>query len=419
MKVLELAPYVFIAGHPHGERNKSGLAYMIRSVCDMVSTKNDVHVLTQSILTDEQRVGEWLLLKRNVFTVLTHFKLKYFLLAFKVNQHNGLLGFFRRLIYCISAGQAEDYIKQWQPDVIHIHTIGFYSIPYLQAAASCNVPVITTLHGLVSFNNIVPASQMHKRVERVFLRVCVDNDYVLTFISSGMKQKVQAALKKECNNITVIPNCFRPVPHKVQIRQDDGCKRIICVGSLYPLKNQIQVIKALPIVQKAMAKRAHVLLDIYGDGISKNAWMKFCQENQISGVVFHGRKSQEEVFCALSKANLLVFPSIEEGFGIPIVEAYECGTPVVTFSDLDASKDIANEDCCIFAKERTDESLAEAIIEALEKEWDNDRIRDYAQNFTMEATSKKYCLALEQKIKPISQCELNKIINSCKNKDNE
>ena len=51
MKILELAPYVFIEGHKHGSRNQSGLAYMIRSICDMLAMEHEVQVLTQSILT--------------------------------------------------------------------------------------------------------------------------------------------------------------------------------------------------------------------------------------------------------------------------------------------------------------------------------------------------------------------------------
>lgn len=414
MKILELAPYVFVAGHPQGERNTSGLAYMIRSICDMVATENEVHVLTQSIITKEYKVGNWLLLKRNFFTIFSNLKIKYIYLAFKLNQKDGFSNFIRRLIYCISAGQAENYIKKWNPDIVHIHTIGFYSIPFFVACANCGVPVLTTLHGLLSFNNIVPVSQTSRLIERVFLKMCIENNYALTFISSGMKQKVKQEYNSECPNIKVIPNCYRPVPYKQHASKENNIKRIICVGSLYPLKNQIQVIRVLPEVQKILSYKYKVVLDIFGDGVSKNEWMTYCKDNGISGVVFHGRKSQEEIFSALSVSDVLVFPSIEEGFGIPIIEAYSCGTPVVTFKDLDASLDISCSDCCIFAENRTDGALVGAIVNALNKKWDSPKITNFAKQFSIKETANKYCRVLKEDITPIKYEHLKEVINVCK-----
>lgn len=396
MKILELAPYVFIEGHKHGSRNKSGLAYMIRSICDMLGTRHDVHVLTQSVLTTAQVVNGWHLVKRNFSTILYHFKFPYLTLAYKMSRRDKSHGILRQLLYCISAGQAEDYIKKWKPDVVHIHGIGSYSLPYYYAAAKCNVPVVSTLHGLLSFHSIVPAPSYQKELERHFLKMCVDNNYSMTFISSGMKRKVQELMDNECNNITVIPNCYRTVRVNNYKKTTLNKYVIICVGSVYPLKNQIQVIKVLPIVRERLTPK-EVVLKIYGDGECVGEWSRYCADNEIKGVEFLGRQSQEVVFEAITQADLLVFPSIEEGFGIPIVEAYCCGTPVVTYRDLDASADIENDNCCIFASDRSDSSLAEAIVKALNKEWDIEQIKSFSQNFSLECTALKYSSAIEEK----------------------
>lgn len=395
MKILELAPYVFIEDHKHGSRNKSGLAYMIRSICDMLGTRHDVHVLTQSVLTTAQVVSGWHLVKRNFSTILFHFKFTYLTLAFKMSRRDKSHGVLRQLFYCISAGQAEDYIKKWRPDVVHIHGIGSYSLPYYYAAAKCNVPVVSTLHGLLSFHSIVPAPLYQKELERHFLKMCVDNNYSMTFISSGMKKKVQEFMKKECSSITVIPNCYRNVEINYNKNTSTNEYVIICVGSVYPLKNQIQTIRALPIVREKVAPKK-VMLKVYGDGESIGEWSQYCVDKGIDGVEFLGRKPQDTVFEAITQADLLVFPSIEEGFGIPIVEAYCCGTPVVTFRDLDAAPDIDNDNCCVFAADRSDEALAEAIVKALNKEWDIRKIKTFSKNFSLESTALKYCSAIEK-----------------------
>ena len=110
MKLLELAPYVYIGGHKHGGRNQSGLAYMIRSICDMLATKHEVQVLTQSIFTEEMMVSGWCLLQRSPITIISHFKFKYLKLAFQLYNKRDSLGISHLLLYCISAGQVEDYI---------------------------------------------------------------------------------------------------------------------------------------------------------------------------------------------------------------------------------------------------------------------------------------------------------------------
>lgn len=399
MKILELAPYVFIEGHQNGSRNKSGLAYMIRSICDMLASKNEVRVLTQSILTCEQKVDGWTLLKRTKGTIIKHVKCHYIKLALKLYSKDKSVGLPRRLLYCLSAGQAEDYIKTWHPDVVHIHGIGAYTLPFYIAASRCHVPIVSTLHGLISFHSIVPASESAKKLEKAFLQMCTQNGYTMTFISSGMKQKVEEWRGNVCDNIAVIPNCFRSISQESEKQQDVNLIKLICVGSVYPLKNQIQAIKVLPIVQKHFGNNKSVTLDIYGDGPSLNEWKKYTDDNGICGVVFHGRKPQIEVFAALSQANLLIFPSIEEGFGIPIIEAYSCGTPVVTFRDLDAAADIKNDDCCVFAKDRSDDAFSKAIIDGIEHEWDKEKIKSFSQSFSLEATAHKYCEVMCQKHK--------------------
>lgn len=411
MKVLELAPYAFIEGHPHGSRNTSGLAYMIRSICDMVATRNEVRLLTQSIFTGEQTVNGWLLVKRTLTKVLLHFKWRYFRLYWLLQKREKQTNPLRLMLYCVSAGQVEDYIRKWNPDVVHVHGIGPQTLPFYVAASRCNARVVTTLHGLLSFHNIVPVPESAKSLESHFIEMCLRNDYSMTVISTGMKSKILDRYQVKGDNIMVIPNCFRPVEYEVAKSFQDGkVKRIICVGALYPLKNQIQVIRVLPKVQQQVGDSYKVTLDLVGDGEKALEWKQYVVDNNIENVSFCGRLPQQEVFRTISQADLLVFPSIEEGFGIPIIEAYNCGTPVVSFADLDAASDVADEDCCIFASNRSDASLVEAIVDALTREWDSEKIKTCSKKFSINQIADKYCEALGVNHKEWDKSEIEKII---------
>ena len=411
MKILELAPYAFIEGHPHGSRNTSGLAYMIRSICDMVAIQNEVRLLTQSIFTREQNVNGWLLVKRSLATIMFHFKWCYIRLFFMIGNNEKKANIPRLFLYCLSAGQVEDYIRNWNPDVVHIHGIGLQTLPFYVAASRCNARVVTTLHGLLSFHSIVPVPESAKSLESRFIEMCLRHNYSMTVISTGMKVKIQDRYQVRGDNITVIPNCFRKVEYEVKkSSHDNNVKRIICVGALYPLKNQIQVIRVLPKVQQKLGDDYKVTLDLVGDGEKAREWKTYVENSNIENVSFCGRLPQKEVFRAISQSDLLVFPSIEEGFGIPIIEAYNCGTPVVTFADLDAAQDVADEDCCIFASSRSDEALAQAIVEALTREWDSEIIKAHSKYFSINPIADKYCKVLNSNHREWNESVIKKLI---------
>jgi glycosyltransferase involved in cell wall biosynthesis len=87
------------------------------------------------------------------------------------------------------------------------------------------------------------------------------------------------------------------------------------------------------------------------------------------GVKFFGHVSEEEKIKLLSKAWVMVNPSIREGWGINVIEANACGTPAIAY-DVPGLKDsIINEKTGLLVKENGNvEKLAEAIIRVLENE---------------------------------------------------
>ncbi len=392
MKILLLAPYLFVDNHPYGSRNRSGLAYMIRAVADMLTAEgNEVKVLTQAILTEEMNVNGWTLAKRSPGTILKGLRFRYF------REYLRLLGtdfsgamMLRNLFYFASGGQAETLIKTFKPDVIHIHGIGTYVLPYYIAASRYDIPVVTTLHGLVSFNSVTGNNRFTCCLERELIKEFVANGYTMSFIGSGMIERAKSLVGGETPNIHLISNTFQLKCAPNAPEKDPSVKRIICVGGISDLKNHIQVVRLMPQIQAHFAGRCDVSLEVIGDGARRGYLENYISENGIKNTNMLGRRPQKEVYEHLQASDLIVFPSIEEGFGIPIVEAYSCGIPAVYFSDIDAAKDIYHEDCTILPKSRSDEDLKNAIVEALEKDWDAEKIREFSKNFSQEKIGKDY-----------------------------
>ncbi len=417
MRILLLAPYIFVDNHPYGSKNKSGLAYMIRAVADMLASEgNDVYVLTQSILTDEMKIGKWDLIMRNYWAIIKNIKFRYLKEYFRVFKADFTCNErIRALFYYLSGGHSEDVINKLKPDVIYIHSIGTYTLPYYYAASRFKIPVATTLHGLVSFNPITKVNHFTHNLERAFLRQFVEHNYSMSFISSGMLTKTQNFLGRNTPNIRVISNTFQLKEYPIEGNNRRNVKRLICVGSLTDLKNHIQVIRVFPVLQQYFAGQGGIELQILGDGYKMKDLKAYVQDHHIPNVQLFGRIPQEKVYECIKKSDLLVFPSIEEGFGIPIVEAYSCGVPVVYFSDIDAAKDVYDVKCSIMVEQRSDEALVKCIIKALETKWDSEEIKSFSKNFTQEIIGKQYNKFLQSVTVPIDEAIIHSIVTNAIN----
>jgi glycosyltransferase involved in cell wall biosynthesis len=126
------------------------------------------------------------------------------------------------------------------------------------------------------------------------------------------------------------------------VKKKYGLKKpfLLYLGTLEPRKNIITLLKAYA----ALGSRSEVDLVLAG----KKGWMfeeifKTVKDLGIKdGVVFTGYVSDEDKPRLLSGAEAFVYPSLFEGFGMPVIEAQACGTPVIT-SDVTSLPEAAGE----------------------------------------------------------------------------
>jgi len=397
VKVLEATPYIYVSGHKHASRNKSGLAYMVRDIVDMLNVNGaDIYVLTQSIFTKEKKVNKWRLVHKGIYDLLFNVKLLYIKKALEIIKYNKYpLKFnLRILLYFLTGGYMEKVIEKIKPDIVHIHGIGLYTLPFIYACAVKNIPFIVTLHGLISFDDSVGATSFDCIIEKEFLKLSVIKNLPITVISSGIKEKIKSFLQQECSNIKVILNSINDTNIDItnNIIQNKKCKSVLSVGSVCDRKNQIQVIRAFNELNRMNYN--DLTLTIIGDGEIIPLLKEYCNKNRIHNVFFTGAIPRDEVDKYYNNSDLLVLASKDEGFGLPVIEAYKYGVPVVAFSDLDAIPDLYNPNCMILVDERTDEALAYGIKEALEKKWDKEYINKYVSKFDSKIIRKQYYNAL-------------------------
>lgn len=130
--------------------------------------------------------------------------------------------------------------------------------------------------------------------------------------------------------------------------------QFIYVGRLVFYKNLEVVFKALSIVKKTEPK---VKLIIAGDGPMKNNLETLSKKMEIdTNVEFKGYVSEEEKEKLIASSSAMVFPSLYEGFGIVILEAFAQNKPVIV-SDVKPLSDIVTHEQTGYVVNPFDENL--------------------------------------------------------------
>jgi glycosyltransferase involved in cell wall biosynthesis len=170
---------------------------------------------------------------------------------------------------------------------------------------------------------------------------------------------------------------------------------ILYVGKFEPQKNIIRLLEAF----QKVSRREDVVLVMAGPF---NWYYHIIREKvgelDISDkVVFTDFVTDEEMSALYSGASVFFFPSLYEGFGMPILEAMACGTPVVT-SPVCSIPEVAS-DAAIFADPSSPEKMADAIISCMNVQALRDDLiskgRKRAEYFSWNETASKTLEAYE------------------------
>jgi len=187
-------------------------------------------------------------------------------------------------------------------DVLHCTT--------MRAPLRARPPVVVTVHDLaiLRFPEVFPA--WHRHTGRLALRQAVRSADAIVAVSAFTRDELTELLGVSADRVRVVPNGVDPV-FTLDGPAASG-DYVLAVGTLEPRKNLVRAVEA--------ARIAGVELRVVGargwGGVEVPGWA--------------GRVDDDELAALLRGARCLVFPSLYEGFGIPVLEAMACGTPVVT-----------------------------------------------------------------------------------------
>lgn len=224
-----------------------------------------------------------------------------------------------------------------------------------------NGKIITTIHDLSflthpEFHPIERVNFLTKMVKKTILvsnHIIVDSDFIkgelldhysiskelVSTVYLGVERKFRIYDKREV--------C--PTLDKLNIRHNEF---ILSVATLEPRKNLSRLVDSYRDLSDKI-KNKYPLVLVGSSGWKNSALFDSIQDLVDSGnIVVAGYLSDAQLNHVYSSAALFVYPSIYEGFGLPIIEAMASGTAVLT-SDCGATAEVAEQSALLVNPEST------------------------------------------------------------------
>lgn len=240
------------------------------------------------------------------------------------------------------------------------------------------VKVVTTVYDIIPY--IMKEKYLSDRNNFNIYMKCVENlrwSDELFVISESVKTDLVKYLSFSPDNIKVIWGAVDERYKVVDISDSEkallldkfGITKpfIMCTGGEDGRKNLDGLIRAYSLMPENI-KNSYQLVVVckLSENGMKNLKAVAQSHNVGNNVIFTNFVSDEELLKFYNLASLMAFPSKYEGFGLPIVEAWACGTPVLT-ADNSSLKEIGG-DAVVLVNADSDRSIADGMAHMLSDE---------------------------------------------------
>lgn len=398
MKILFLSSTIYEKTLPQFTKNKNGLSLMIGDIVKNIAKTEECYVLTY-VITPTVECDKIHIVRHLWRDVLKNIKFMNLCqgvknaLRFSMPLKNRL----KYVYYAINKGYVEEAIRRINPDIVNIHGLNYATKSFMEICEKMKVNYVLSIHGLIGLDESVKASAQDKLLEKDILSKSEKNNLTVTVISSGIKYRIvnRYDLNKG-DNIHVILNGTNTEEKKtsrVNIFEKYNIPKnniiMLCIGNITKNKNQMQIVRSYHLLEESIRNNITVLFlghEVDGGEVRN----KIEQLGYNKNLILCGFVDRNEMVDYFLTARVNLFPSLNDGFGLPIIEGFVYGIPTVAFNDIDAIQDIYSPDAMLLVEKREDKFLAMTMVEAMQKSWDENIIKTHGKKFSIEETAEGY-----------------------------
>lgn len=241
-----------------------------------------------------------------------------------------------------------------------------------------SVPQVVVIHDLAFDRFPQHMKPSHLRYLRYATPRLVQKACRVVTVSEFSKEDIAARYGLDPQKIMVSCNGaqdqYRPLSwearEKAKEKWAGGSEYFVYVGALQPRKNTVNLLRAF--VRFKKRQRSDMKLIIAGKPAWKADEINKYREHMVfkEDVIWPGYCSVEDLAQIIGGAYAMVYPSLFEGFGIPILEALQCGVPAIV-SDNSSMPEVGGE-----AVLRCDPTDPQSIADAMQLLFKDEALRN-------------------------------------------
>lgn len=258
------------------------------------------------------------------------------------------------------------------------------------APINCTVPLVITLHDIIYLekNNLLAKGfTSYQKFGNIYRKwvvpTVVKNAKHIITVSNYEKNRIAEFMGLNSSKISAV---YNGINDKFKLIEDEAVLSRVSeqynlpkaynffFGNTDPKKNSPRVLKAyIDYLRQSKLKTPLVIAD-FDAQLVKQALISNRAEDLMDYFLLPGYIANQDIPAILNKAQTMLYPSMRESFGIPIIEAMACGTPVIT-SNTSSMPEVSGGAAEIVDPSST-ESITKAILEIEENTELYSRLRE-------------------------------------------
>ncbi len=240
---------------------------------------------------------------------------------------------------------------EWSiPFMLRKYKIDLFLSPDSYMSLSTKVPTCLVVHDLAFEHYPEHYVLSHRLYWRHYSPLFARKATRIATVSTFSKEDISNRYGVAASNIDVVYNGahaeYKPLSfeERIEVKQKytDGCEYFVFAGAIHPRKNIVNLLKAFVMFKKHQKTNMKLVI------VGRPAW-KYDEVEEMrtqmqfkDDVKWVGYMNIDELCKVIGGAYALVYASLFEGFGIPILEAMQCGVPGIV-SNTSSMPEVAGD----------------------------------------------------------------------------